>query len=222
MLPSPGQSAAGTQKVNHYIGAAKCKNCHSAADTGDQHGQWTKMKHARAYENLASDAAKKAGAERGVAEPQKDPKCLKCHTTGFGEPEEHFKKGFEIAAGVQCESCHGMGENHMKARMAAAMGGGEGEGFGDEAPAYSALPEGEVVSVPKEATCRACHNAESPTFERFCYYEAREKLRHLNPKKPRAADDEAYLVCGCGDACTCVDKCADTCPVQKSALAEKK
>jgi hypothetical protein len=218
-----GVAAPAAQNTPRYIGAAKCKNCHSAEETGDQHGKWMKMKHAQAFANLASDEAKKAGAARGVAEPQKDAACLKCHTTGWGLPPESFKKGFEVADGVQCESCHGPGEDHMKARMAAAMGGGADEGFGDEAPAYVAIPAGEIVASPKEATCRECHNAESPTFERFCFYKFRDKAGHLNPKKPRSKEElAARLVCGCGDACACVTECEDGCGVAAGSLKGEK
>ncbi len=62
-----------------YIGAEKCKNCHQAKKAGNQFAKWKEQKHAKAFETLASDAAKKLGKERGVDDPQKSPKCLKCH-----------------------------------------------------------------------------------------------------------------------------------------------
>src|SRR6185295_4817207 len=112
--------AAKPAGVNHYIGAAKCKNCHNSAKSGDQFGKWKEQKHAKAFETLASAEAKKLGKEKGVDDPQKAEQCVKCHATAASEPADHLAKGFDKNAGVQCETCHGPGEKHMKARMAAA------------------------------------------------------------------------------------------------------
>jgi hypothetical protein len=96
----------------------------------------------------------------------------------------------------------------MKARMAAAGEKEEGEGFGDEAaPAYVEIPDGEILTTPKQDVCLKCHNAESPTFKRFCYHEFTKKLRHFDPRKPRAKEE--ILMCGCGEACPCKDGCPD-------------
>jgi len=218
-LLSPSGAASGVQvaeaKANQYIGQAKCKGCHASAETGDQHGQWAKADHAKAFELLASDEAKKVAAEKGIADPQKDPACVKCHVTAHGAPPEQIKKGFEISDGVQCESCHGPGGQHMKARFAAAAEASSGSG-------YVKLPEGEIIADPKEATCRGCHNKESPTFKRFCFHEFRAKVSHMNPKKPRTdAEKAAILACGCGEGCACVDKCADGCGVPASSVKDK-
>lgn len=201
-LAPEGNAAEPAQgKVNKYIGAAKCKNCHSSEETGNQHGVWTKMEHAKAYEALASEEAKKAGAAKGVTEPQKDDKCLKCHTTAFGVPPEQINKGFDIKLGVQCETCHGPGEAHMKARLAAAA---------SEDPAKKALGEGEIIGTPEKKLCVTCHNSESPTFKSFCYFKSAEKTRHLNPKAERSDAEKKELAkkCGCGDKCPTAD-CAE-------------
>jgi hypothetical protein len=78
-----------------YIGTKACAACHF-----DQFMQWKKTKHAQAFDIL-------------TAKYQKDAKCLKCHTTGLGEPT-----GFKDKAStpnlvsVSCESCHGPGSKH--------------------------------------------------------------------------------------------------------------
>jgi hypothetical protein len=199
--PAPVTSAADSK----YIGADKCKSCHGTAEIGDQYGHWKAMKHAKAFETLASDAAKKIAAEKGIADPQKDPQCVKCHVTAFGVAESEIKKGFKVEMGVQCETCHGPGEAHMKARFAEAAKG--------DAAAPVKVPAGEIVSVPDEKVCLACHNAESPTFESFCFHEFSAQVRHLNPKKERATLDIG--------ACSC-PKCASGCPEEHKKFSEVK
>jgi len=196
-----GEGGAGEE--SQYIGAKKCKSCHKSEEGGNQYAKWEEMKHAQAFETLGSDEAKAIAKKLGIEDAQKSDKCLKCHTTAFGVPEEQIKKGFK-PEGVQCEACHGPGADHMQARFAAAAAAG------DEAPAYTAPPEGEIITDPGQAACLKCHNSEGPTFERFCYYESIAKIRHLNPRHPRTAKDLAkMLVCGCGDDCCCVDGCKD-------------
>ena len=194
---SKGSSAA----ENRYIGADKCKSCHGSADSGDQYGHWMGTDHAKAFERLASDEAKKVGAQRGAEKPQKNDACLSCHVTAFGLPEDKIKKGFDRSLGVQCESCHGPGEAHVKARFAAA-------GQGDAPAAYVEVPEDEIVKAPRQDVCKTCHNEASPSFKRFCYHETLAKIRHLNPKKPR--DPSSVLVCGCKDPCSCTRGCPDS------------
>jgi hypothetical protein len=80
-----------------YIGVKKCAACHF-----DQFMQWRGTKHAKAFELLP-------------AKYQADATCVKCHTTGFGEPT-----GFKTVAdadlkGVSCEVCHGPGSKHADA-----------------------------------------------------------------------------------------------------------
>src|SRR5262249_9760565 len=115
----PPQAAKGAA-ANRYIGAARCKNCHAASESGDQFNKWKQEKHAKAFETLATDAAKKMAKEKGVDDPQKADACMKCHATAWSEPAEHLARGFEKNLGVQCETCHGPGEKHMKSRLAAA------------------------------------------------------------------------------------------------------
>jgi len=199
----PAQEAA--KKANRYIGAQKCKNCHGADESGNQHGVWSKMKHANAFATLASEEAQKIAKEKGIEDPQKSDECLSCHTTAFGVPAEQIAKGFDVKLGVQCESCHGPGEQHMKARFAAAAALPEG------APkVYAAPPEGEMENEPAMATCLGCHNEKSPGFKPFCFYKARSETLHLNPLKPRTEEEKAaFLVCGCGEACACKNGCEE-------------
>lgn len=190
--PDP-PAAAAAAAANKYIGAAKCANCHKAEAVGNQMGKWAESKHAKAFEALATDAAREAAKAKGIEDPQKAEACLKCHVTAFGKPAEELGSGFKPEQGVQCESCHGPGDLHMKERVKAAAKAKDG------APAPVA--EGEIVGHPKMDTCTGCHNAESPTFKEFCFKEFSAKIEHLNPGKQRTAEELAAL-----RACTC-DKC---------------
>jgi len=204
-----GTDTAGRQPAeNQYIGASKCKNCHQSDAAGNQYEAWMGMKHAQAFEVLASDVAHKYGKERGVEDPQKSAECLRCHVTAYGEPAERIKKGFKPDLGVQCETCHGPGNLHMKARFKAAAGA-DSEGSG-----YTTIPDDEIIKKPAQETCLKCHNEESPGFQPFCFHERVSKIRHLNPLKPRTPEEQAaLLVCGCGEECGCAHGCGEGCGV---------
>lgn len=190
-----GQAAAKPAAEPKFIGAAKCKLCHSDAHTGDQFGKWKESKHSHAFERLAAPEALKVGKEKGVDEPQKSERCVKCHVTGYGLPPERFAKGFPANDGVQCESCHGPGERHVKARMAAAAQAPETPK--GAVPVRVELPEGEVVSAPPVTTCTTCHNADSPTFKPFCYKHRIREVGHDDPRKQRSADAYDAMKCDC-------------------------
>jgi mono/diheme cytochrome c family protein len=195
--PAPAATAAGK-----YIGAAKCKSCHSSAESGDQYGAWSKAKHSHAFEGLTTDAAKELGAKAGIADPSKEDACLKCHVTGFGEPEASFPKDWKQELGVQCETCHGPAETHMKERFKAAATAEKGK--------LQVVPAGEVIAAPGVEVCVKCHNPESPSYKPFCYFEARGKISHFDPRKPRTEEERAsYGKCPCGDPCPHAEGCPE-------------
>jgi hypothetical protein len=84
----PPKSAGAS--ANKYIGAEKCKNCHGS-ETKTQYTSWQKTGHAKAFETLGTDAAKKLGKEKGIDDPQTSDKCLKCHETAFGAAADLIK-----------------------------------------------------------------------------------------------------------------------------------
>jgi hypothetical protein len=172
-----GKARAGDD--NMYVGAEKCKNCHAAASKGDQYDKWQQQKHRQAYELLASDEAQKLGKAKGVDDPRKSAQCLRCHETAFEAPAAQKGKKFDPAMGVQCESCHGPRDKHVKARTAAE------EESGDKP---IELPKGEAAGTPTAETCRKCHNADSPTTKPFSFRKMAKEIAHLDPRKPRPAD----------------------------------
>ena len=82
---------------NGYVSATACQRCHQ-----QEYLQWSATRHAFAYETLLKK------------ERYFDVGCVSCHTTGLGYPT-----GFQIGdqdstlKGVQCETCHGPGKQHV-------------------------------------------------------------------------------------------------------------
>jgi hypothetical protein len=90
----------GVRAVAGYVGSARCVECHKV--TGRV---WEQSEHARAFAALT---ARKADA---------DPKCIGCHTVGFGSLSGYrreFRGGKLVDVG--CESCHGPGGLHVRQR----------------------------------------------------------------------------------------------------------
>ncbi len=111
-----------------YIGVDKCKLCHKI-----QFDSWAKTKHAKAFDSLKPE--EKAKKE-----------CVECHTTA----------GRVDLPGVQCEACHGPGNDYKTLAV-----------MKDKAKAIAA-----GLKMPTEKDCVVCHNKKSPTFKGFNFTEA--------------------------------------------------
>ncbi len=140
------------EKKVEFVGALKCKKCHNLKSTGKYLDDWMTRKHYKTFFLLKGDE-------------QKDPKCLKCHTTGYGEPGGFQIKDFEppFAAfedikskkdetaylksmlSTQCEMCHGPSELHLESKRGEKV-----------------IPH---IWEPNEKTCIKCHNPESPNWK---------------------------------------------------------
>ncbi|MFC2151596.1 cytochrome c family protein [Bacteroidota bacterium] len=142
-----------------YIGASKCKMCHNKAEKGKQYDIWKSGPHAKAFETLAGEEAKKYSDN-----PQTDPNCLSCHSTYYSADED-LMYTIKAEEGVSCESCHGPGSKYksntiMKDREKSLANG---------------------MFDPTEAVCKKCHNDKSPTFKGFNYNEYKAKIAHPVP-----------------------------------------
>lgn len=130
-----------------YVGSRDgCRKCHLR-----EYRSWERTPHAKAIELLSP-------------EEQADPNCVKCHSTGFGEPTGFVSmEETPKLANVGCEVCHGPGSLFMDKEI-----------MKDHDAAIAA-----GLRVPDETTCRACHNAESPTFSgEFDFEVAKEEGIH--------------------------------------------
>ena len=174
---SAGEEAA----KGKYVGVESCaKLCHKTASQGKQLSIWQDSKHAQAYKLLLTDEAKEAAKKAGLkTPPEKSPECLKCHVTAYKAPAEQLDEGFSIEKGVQCESCHGPGENYKVKEI-----------MKDRAKAIAAgLRIGDVK------LCLTCHNDTSPTWKPdrfttkdgqkvgFDYDQLWPKIAHKRPKE---------------------------------------
>jgi nitrate/TMAO reductase-like tetraheme cytochrome c subunit len=89
----PGVRAAAT-----YAGSGACLECHPSAAS-----VWRKSAHARAFHTLVAKGA------------EADPKCIGCHTVGFGTLSGYRREfGQTKLVDVGCESCHGPGSLHVR------------------------------------------------------------------------------------------------------------
>ena len=159
--------ARAADPAHAFVGADKCKLCHNSAAKGAQYTKWAESKHAKAYATLATEEAKKTGAAKGIADPQKAPECLKCHVAGYGAPAAKLTEKYKIEDSVSCEACHGPGGDYQKIDV-----------MKDRAKALAA-----GLIIPDEKVCRSCHNQESPFYKEFDFNTFAAKIAHPNPQK---------------------------------------
>ncbi len=161
------------EKTFKYVGVKACKSCHASKRRGNQYGIWLKVPHHDAYKILATDKAKETAKKMGVTgDPQKSPKCLKCHTTAYGVDKNLIASTFKIEDGVQCEACHGPGSEYKKFSIMKKIYQGKLN------PAdYGLNPS------PDEKTCKKCHNEECANYKTFNFEEFFKQIAHPIPKK---------------------------------------
>ena len=182
----PVTAQAATEVKATYVGSKSCKLCHNKKADGEQWNTWKKMKHATAYETLSSDAAIAAGKAHGLeTAPNKSAACLQCHVTGYDVAKELVPAKIIAAEGIQCETCHGPGSEHIKDGKLATL-------KRDEA-ALARIRDGKVAMTAEK--CLQCHNDKNPTWNPekytlkdgtktgFDFDQAFKTIAHLKPEK---------------------------------------
>ncbi|MBU2505411.1 MAG: cytochrome c family protein [Bacteroidetes bacterium] len=168
------ENNAADKKKHKYIGASKCGMCHKKDDAGAQLSKWEASAHAKAFKTLQTEKADKIAKEKGFKTPAaKTDECLACHTTGHGEAADMFDKKFDAAEGVQCEVCHGAGDDYKSAKVMKDR--------------KESIANGMIHNAtPKEikAACEKCHNEKSPTFKAFDFDKNWAAIQHPKPAKP--------------------------------------
>jgi len=148
-----------------YIGAAKCKMCHNKPATGAQFKKWSEAGHSKAFETLKGEKAIAYAKEKGIADPSKEAKCLKCHST-YHSADEGLMATITEKEGVSCESCHGPGSKYKSMTIMKSH--------------EKSLENGLIV--PSKEVCIVCHKKEGNDFYKpFVYEEAVKKIAHPNP-----------------------------------------
>jgi hypothetical protein len=147
-----------------YIGADKCKMCHNKPATGDQYGKWAASLHAKALKSLASQQALDYAKKNGIADPTKEAKCLKCHST-YDAAAANLRGGILPTEGVSCETCHGPGSAYKAPTIMKNLAQAKQNG----------------LIVPNEKVCLTCHNKENPFFKEFNFQAASAKIAHPDP-----------------------------------------
>lgn len=118
-----------------YGGAEVCRRCHPAI-----YLYWSRTVHADSYTSLVAEGA------------PREPRCLRCHTTGFGEQTGFVDVGSSPGlAAVTCESCHGPGSDHA---------------FSADPERISPAGGADCSTCEVSRVCRTCHTEQqSPGFE---------------------------------------------------------
>jgi hypothetical protein len=146
-----------------YVGADNCKKCHLK-----HHKSWKATAMAKTFEALKPDQAvekKKAASLDPAKDFTKDPKCLACHTTGYGTPTgypappaegkawtEAEQQRATRLAGVTCEACHGPGSLYGPYKK-------DHEQFKLEE-----IQKLGATTPPTAKQCLVCHVKECPTM----------------------------------------------------------
>jgi hypothetical protein len=156
--------------TNHYVGFTHCATCHQEIalqmrDTGHMH----------AYETL-----RKQGRQHDV--------CAKCHNNGFNKPggfnvhDDKLITGEWVQRNVQCETCHGPGEFHVKLKANPPQ-----ITANDPRLKENGLDKQALVPVNRD-TCVDCHNPEnSPYFDFDKYW---PYIQHGKGRKPKEGHPE--------------------------------
>lgn len=151
-----------------YEGTQVCGTCHKTEKQGQQLKIWQESKHANAYKTLLTDEANKLSGDVKAVE---NPKCLKCHASGYDVDKKLIGAKFKIEDGVQCETCHGPGSAYKTLKVMKDRN--------------EAVKNGLVVwknDEEIEKFCKTCHNPESPTYKEFNFAEMWSKIVHKVPK----------------------------------------
>ena len=159
----------GTNAQTHrYVGAFKCKMCHNTPSMGQQYKIWSESVHAKALSSLSSDKSKEYAKNNNIADPAKEPKCLKCHST-VASIDKSLIATITPDEAISCESCHGPGSDYNTNSI-----------MKDKA---TAIKNGLIIS--DEQVCLKCHNPESPFYQPFDFAKAKEQIAHPIPPPPK-------------------------------------
>ncbi|MEE8640465.1 MAG: multiheme c-type cytochrome [bacterium] len=138
-----GETTTGPDEAEgYYLGVEACKQCHSST-----YKIYASTEHSTSFVDDPENDHDFYDSWTGAGRPDS---CLECHTTGWdtskanhGADEVDYRKNL---LGIQCESCHGPGSEHVK-------GGGD--------------PDQITIDYSAEM-CGACHTDDHhPTYDEW-------------------------------------------------------
>lgn len=135
-----------------YTGASRCSSCHAPEYT-----QWRGSRHWRALATLTEK------------QMQYNPDCLRCHTVAYGLPGGF--RDLRVTAylsGVQCESCHGPGAQHVSEENQRKLSSIAGETTGTRTARMRMKFDAEF--------CMECHDADNDS--KFDFATRMQAVKH--------------------------------------------
>jgi hypothetical protein len=182
VLARPHRLARCESKAS-FLAAKGCKDCHWR-----QTHTWKKTGHAKAMAVLRPGVEAEAKTKAGLkpeTDYTKDPKCLACHTTGYGETGGYpaykpswsdEEKALALAnGGVGCESCHGAGSLYVPYKRVH-------RGY-----ARAAVVERGLQTPIKAENCTVCHHKDNPLAGddyTFDFEKAKKKASAIHQHTP--------------------------------------
>jgi hypothetical protein len=135
-----------------FVGVVSCAaKCHNNSEMGFQYDIWRQTSHARGFEVLTSDLARKYSEDAGIlTEPARAKECLKCHVTAFGADTASLSPEYRIEEGITCEACH-KAEFRRK------------------------------TFLPEQEDCLICHNGSIHSVPVFNFREMYREIAHPRP-----------------------------------------
>lgn len=101
------EAAAEASSSDRFLGAETCARCHTA-----EFQQWRQTPHAHAFATLQENHGMELTDD-----------CISCHVTGYDQPNGYVAEAsVPDLRNVQCESCHGVGTQHVRTGGATRMG----------------------------------------------------------------------------------------------------
>ena len=93
---------------------------------------------------------------------------MKCHATAYNAPAKFIGKKYKVEDGVQCETCHGPGEDYKSMKIMKDR--------------KLAVANGLQMHDNLDKFCATCHNTESPVYKKPYDFKAMwEKIKHPIP-----------------------------------------
>ena len=152
-----------------YVGVLKC-TCHQQKEMGKQYEVWTKSTHSRTWVLLHLAIADTIAIKMGVkTHPEESEECLSCHSGKKMIDINKVEDTFKFEDGVQCETCHGPGSEHIKNKSGIDKNALCG---------FKMLVKDDCLNCHKEKESHSILHK-----DKFDYYQAIKKIAHPIPKK---------------------------------------